>query len=133
MWLHFRNAQTKYVATRFLLRCEACGECCVKFAHEDEETAVARVIMCGYCSWVSQLLAKIDADAAQQRERKKSVDPVVIVHEDVGKIPRYARKRHRATIAANDDEGRQRGVTAVLKDCSGEQTGMLDVDIARSR
>lgn len=46
-------------------------------------------IMCDYCAWIAEVLAKIDV-----REKKKSLqaDPVVIVHGGAGKIPRYARK-----------------------------------------
>ncbi|XP_032675217.1 probable isoaspartyl peptidase/L-asparaginase GA20639 [Odontomachus brunneus] len=50
--------------------------------------------MCDYCSWIRQLLERIDADA-QERERKKSlprVDLVIVVHGSIGKIPRYAQK-----------------------------------------
>lgn len=50
--------------------------------------------MCDYCSWIKEILAKIDVET-QIKKRKKiipRVDPVVVVHGGAGKIPRYARK-----------------------------------------
>ncbi|XP_072760009.1 isoaspartyl peptidase/L-asparaginase isoform X2 [Anoplolepis gracilipes] len=50
--------------------------------------------MCDYCSWISEILARIDAETQIKKKKKilPRVDPVVIVHGGAGKIPGYARK-----------------------------------------
>lgn len=51
-------------------------------------------IMCDYCSWINEILARINIET-QIREKKKKVlrvDPVIIVHGGAGRIPRYARR-----------------------------------------
>ncbi|XP_026827208.1 isoaspartyl peptidase/L-asparaginase [Ooceraea biroi] len=50
--------------------------------------------MCDYCSWISQVLDKIDAKAQVRKKRRLApwVDPVIIIHGGAGNIPRYAQK-----------------------------------------
>lgn len=47
--------------------------------------------MCDYCSWISQVLERINADTQKREKKKPRVDPVIVVHGGAGKIPRYAR------------------------------------------
>lgn len=52
-------------------------------------------MMCDYCSWIKEILARIDAETQMKKKKKiimPRVDPVIIVHGGAGKIPRYARK-----------------------------------------
>lgn len=62
---------------------------------ENAETCVTN-IMCDYCSWISQILAKINAETQRKKRKKKKkklqVNSIVVVHGGAGRIPRYARK-----------------------------------------
>ncbi|KAL6445781.1 hypothetical protein ACFW04_000910 [Cataglyphis niger] len=49
-------------------------------------------MMCDYCVWIREILAKIEAETEKKKKIKLRADPVVIVHGGAGKIPRYARK-----------------------------------------
>ncbi|XP_011875815.1 PREDICTED: isoaspartyl peptidase/L-asparaginase-like [Vollenhovia emeryi] len=83
--------------------------------NEKPKNAKTRVtnVMCDYCSWISELLARISAETRLRKKKKKRVDPIVIVHGGAGRIPRDARKFmldevQKAAIAAYRDlvEGR---------------------------
>lgn len=60
---------------------------------ENAETCVTNII-CDYCSWISQILARVSAETQIRKKKKKKlqVDPVVVVHGGAGRIPQYARK-----------------------------------------
>lgn len=51
-------------------------------------------MMCDYCFWIREMLARINAETQIEKRKKivPRVDPVVIVHGGAGKIPRYARE-----------------------------------------
>jgi len=61
---------------------------------ENPENANTRVtnIMCDYCAWISEILARVSAETQIKKKKKPRVDPIVIVHGGAGRIPRYARK-----------------------------------------
>lgn len=50
--------------------------------------------MCDYCSWIDQILVRINAEAKPEKKKHKiHVDPVIIVHGGAGRIPRKKRER----------------------------------------
>lgn len=62
----------------------------------DKNSEIARIhitnIMCDYCVWIREILARIETETEKKKKIKPRVDPVVVVHGGAGKIPRYARK-----------------------------------------
>ncbi|XP_077266835.1 isoaspartyl peptidase/L-asparaginase [Temnothorax americanus] len=62
--------------------------------NENPENAKISVtnVMCDYCAWISEILARISAETRIRKKKKKRVDPVVVVHGGAGRIPRYAQK-----------------------------------------
>jgi len=62
-------------------------------ANENLEIVKTRVtnVKCDYCSWISEISARISIET-RIKKRKRKRDPIVVVHGGAGRIPRYARK-----------------------------------------
>jgi len=59
---------------------------------ENAKTRVTNTIMCDYCAWISEILARVSVETQIKKKKKSRVDPIVVVHGGAGRIPRYARK-----------------------------------------
>ncbi|XP_043266075.1 isoaspartyl peptidase/L-asparaginase-like [Colletes gigas] len=50
--------------------------------------------MCDYCSWIDQILARIETETKPEKKKPRlHVDPVIVVHGGAGTIPRKKRNR----------------------------------------